>query len=49
MFCGGPCQKNIRHPNRSNYHEVTTLHFKEQVLVSCQKRNDQLSKEVAVE
>ena len=48
MFCGGPCQKNIRHPNRNNCHEVTTLHFKEQVLLSCQKRNDQISKKVAL-
>ena len=22
MFCGGPCEKNIRHPNRNNCHEV---------------------------
>ena len=48
MFCGGPCQKNIRHPNRNNCHEVTTLHFKEQVLLSCLKRNEQISKEVAL-
>ena len=27
-ICGGPCQKNIRHPNQSNCHEITTLHFK---------------------
>ena len=48
MFCGGPCQKNIRYPDRSNCHEVTTLHFKEQMLLSCQKRHDQISKEVAL-
>ena len=48
MFCGGPCQKNIRHPNRNNCHEVTTLHLKEQVLLSCLKRNKQISKEVAL-
>ena len=22
MFCGGPCEKNIRHPNQNNCHEV---------------------------
>ena len=49
MFCDGPCQKNIRHPDRNNCHEVATLHFKEQVLKSNsrQKRNDQINKEVA--
>ena len=31
MFWGGPCQKNIRHPNRNNCHEVTALCFNEQV------------------
>ena len=31
MFCGGPFQKDIRHPNRNNCHEVATLRFKEQV------------------
>ena len=48
MFCGGPCQKNIRNPNRNNCHKVTTLHFKEKVLLLCQKRDDQISKEVAL-
>ena len=48
MFCGRPCQKNIRNPNRNNCHKVATLHFKEKVLLSCQKRDDQISKEVAL-
>ena len=57
-FCCGTCHKNIRHPNQNNCHElpkklvdtseVTTLHFKEKVLLSYQKRNDQISKEVAL-
>ena len=48
MFCGEPFQKNIRHPYRNNSHEVTTLRFKEQVLLSCQKRNNQIRKIVAI-
>ena len=48
MFGGGPCQKNIRNPNRNNCLKVTTLHFEEKVLLSCQKRDDQISKEVAL-
>ena len=36
--------RNIRHPDRNNCHEVITLHFKEQVLFSCQKRSDQINK-----
>ena len=48
MFSCGPYQKYIRHPNRNNCHEVTTSHLKEQVLLSCQKRNDQISKEVTL-
>ena len=48
MFCGEPFQKNIRHPYRNNSHEVTTLRFKEQVLLSCQKRNNQIRKIVAL-
>ena len=43
MFCCRPCQKNIRHPTRNNCHDVTW----EQVLLSSQKRNDQINKEVA--
>ena len=48
IVSGRPYQKNIRHPDRNNCHEVTTLHFKEQMLVSCQKRHDQRSKEVTL-
>ena len=48
MFSCGPYQKYIRHPNRNNCHEVTTSHVKEQVLLSCQKRNDQISKGVTL-
>ena len=47
-FSGGPCPKNIRHPNRSNCSEVKALDFKEQMLISCQKRHDQISKEVVL-
>ena len=25
MFCGKTCQKNVKHPDRKNCHEVTTL------------------------
>ena len=35
--------------SQPNYcHEVTTLHFKRQALLLCQKRNDQIGKEVAL-
>ena len=47
MFCGEPCEENIRHPHRNNCHEVT-LHLKEQVLLSCLKRNEQISREVTL-
>ena len=48
MFSCGPYQKYNRHTNRNKCHEVTTSHLKEQVLLSCQKQNDQISKEVAL-
>ena len=48
MFCGKTCQKNVKHPDRNNCHEVTTLSFKDQILNACEKRNDQVSKEVAL-
>ena len=47
-FCGKTCQKNVKHPDRNNCHEVTTLSFKDQILNACEKRNDQVSKEVAL-
>ena len=34
--------------NRNNCLKVTTLHLEEKVLLSCQKRDDQISKEVAL-
>ena len=48
MFCGKTCQKNVKHPNRNNCYEVTTLRFKDQILNACEKRNDQVSKEIAL-
>ena len=48
MFCGKACQRNVRNPDRNTCHEVTTLHFKDQVVLACQKRDDQISKEVAL-
>ena len=48
IFCGETCQKDIKHPDRNNCHEVTTLHFKDQVLSACQRRDDQVSKNVAL-
>ena len=48
MFRGKTCQKNVKHPDRNNCHEVTTLSFKDQILNVCEKQNDQVSKEVAL-
>ena len=48
MFCGKTCQKNVKHPDRNNCHEVTTLSFKDQILNVCEKQIDQVSKEVAL-
>ena len=48
MFCGKTCQKNVKHPDRNNCHEVTALSFKDQILNVCEKQNDQVSKEVAL-
>ena len=38
----------VDHVNRISCYEVMLLYFKEQVLLSCQNRNDQISKEVAL-
>ena len=48
MFCGKTCQKNVKHRDRNNCHEFTTLSFKDQILNACEKRNDQVSKELAL-
>ena len=48
IFCSMSKKKQTRHPDRNNCHEVTTLHFKNQVLLACQKRDDPISKEVAL-
>lgn len=48
MFCSWTISKNQQTPRRSNQHKVTTLHFKEKVLPSCQKQNEQISKQVAL-
>lgn len=48
MFCTDPCQRNTRHPDRNNCHKVTTLNFKNQILLACKKRDDKRSEEVAL-
>ena len=48
MFCGKTCQKNVKHPDRNNCHEVTKLSFEDQILNACEKRNDQVSKELSL-
>ena len=42
MFCGGPCQKYIRYPNRNNCHEVATLHFINVILQDIWQRGSTL-------
>ena len=46
-FCGEAFQNYVRHPNQNYYLEVTT-YLKEQILIPCEKRNNQISKEVAL-
>ena len=48
LFCAESCQRNTRHPDRNNCHEVTTLIFKNQVLLACQKKDDKIGEEVAL-
>ena len=44
IFCGKICQKNIRHPDWNNSHEVEALQFNDEVWSACQKLDDQTSK-----
>ena len=48
MFCGKLCQRDIKHPERSDFHEVTTLRFEGNVLSACQKRDDAVSWKVSL-
>ena len=48
VFCGEECHNNTIHPDGNNCHEVTTLQFKDHVLLACQKRDDKKSKEVSL-
>ena len=48
MFCDKTCQKYVKHPDRNNCHEVTTLSFKDQILNASEKQSDKVSEEVAL-
>ena len=48
LFCGKQCQRDSKHPERCDFHEVTTLRFKDEVLSACKKRDDVISRTVTL-
>ena len=46
FLCATLCQPDKKHSNRTNFHQVTTLHFRNKILSFCTKRNDEWGMDV---
>ena len=44
LFRGKKCQRDGTHPDHCDFHEVTTLGFKDEILLACQKREGTIGK-----